>query len=118
MIVNAHVSPGFRTKTRPQLEQRATSDQPANSGPSPQCGQRLRSPRPSAAITVLREGVMTLTMRDSGTTARPRAGALIAHAFLEGVMAALRGCGRIRALLPKAGPRNTPSVLAPRRSAS
>src|SRR5688500_12465325 len=48
MMVKAHVSPGLRTKTRPQLEQRLRSDQPANNRPSPQCGHRLRSPRQSA----------------------------------------------------------------------
>ena len=44
-IVNAHVSPGLRTKTRPQIAQRSIWDHPENSGPSPQCGQRLRNPR-------------------------------------------------------------------------
>jgi hypothetical protein len=48
MMVNAHVSPGLREKTRPQIAQRSNWDQPENSCPSPQCGQRLRSPRESA----------------------------------------------------------------------
>ena len=48
MIVKAHVSPAFRAKTRPQTEQRSKKDHPENRRPSPQCGQRLRRPRPSA----------------------------------------------------------------------
>ena len=48
MMVKAHVSPGFRAKIKPQTEQRSRWDHPENSGPSPQCGQRLRSPRRSA----------------------------------------------------------------------
>jgi hypothetical protein len=50
MIVKAHVSPGLRTKIKPQIEQHSRWDQPENSGPSPQCGQRLRSPRRSAVV--------------------------------------------------------------------
>ena len=48
MIVKAHVSPAFRAKTRPHTEQRSKKDHPENRRPSPQCGQRLRRPRPSA----------------------------------------------------------------------
>jgi hypothetical protein len=46
MIVKAQVSPGLRSKTRPQVEQRSRWDHPENSLPSPQCGHRLRKPRP------------------------------------------------------------------------
>src|SRR5262245_23976423 len=49
-MVKAHVSPGLRAKTRPQLEHRSSWDHPENSGPSPQCGQRLRNPRRSAVL--------------------------------------------------------------------
>jgi len=46
-------------KTRPQVEQRSHWDHPENSGPWPQCGQRLRNPRRSAVpINVEREGVI------------------------------------------------------------
>ena len=59
MIVKAHVSPGLRAKTKPQIEQRSSWDHPENSRPSPQCGQRLRSPRRSAVlINFEREGVI------------------------------------------------------------
>src|SRR5262245_61662750 len=58
-MMKAHVSPGLRVKTKPQIEQRSNWDHPENSGPSPQCGQRLRNPRPSAVrINVGREGVI------------------------------------------------------------
>src|SRR5688500_18937685 len=50
MMVKAHVSPGLGTKTKPQIEQRSSWDHPENSRPSPQCGQRLRSPRRSAVM--------------------------------------------------------------------
>ena len=50
MMVKAHVSPGLRTKTNLQIEQRSSWDHPENSRPSPQCGQRLRSPRRSAVM--------------------------------------------------------------------
>ena len=42
------MSPAFRAKTNPHTEQRSRKDQPENRCPSPQCGQRLRRPRPSA----------------------------------------------------------------------
>ena len=59
MMVKAHVSPGLRAKTKPQIEQRSSWDHPENSRPSPQCGQRLRSPRRSAVlINFEREGVI------------------------------------------------------------
>src|SRR5688572_7678423 len=59
MMVNAHVSPGLRAKTKPQIEQRSRWDQSENSRPSPQCGQRLRSPRRSAVlINFQRKGVI------------------------------------------------------------
>ena len=59
MMVKAHVSPGFRAKIKPQTEQRSRWDHPENSGPSPQCGQRLRSPRRSAVpINFERDGLM------------------------------------------------------------
>jgi ATP-binding protein involved in chromosome partitioning len=48
MMVKAQVSPGLRVNTRPQVEQCSSWVQPENSRPSPQCGQRLRSPRDSA----------------------------------------------------------------------
>jgi len=58
-MLNAHVSPGLRAKTRPQTEQRSKNDHPEKSRPWPQCGQRLRNPRPRAvAINFDREGVM------------------------------------------------------------
>ena len=50
MMVKAHVSPGLRVKTKLQIEQRSSWDHPENSRPSPQCGQRLRSPRRSAVL--------------------------------------------------------------------
>ena len=63
MMVKAHVSPGLREKTRPQIEQCSNWDQPENSGPSPQCGQRLRSPRHSAVpIRFEREGLVRLVI--------------------------------------------------------
>src|SRR5687768_11803237 len=46
MMVKAHVSPGLSSKTKPQLEQLSNWDQPENSRPWPQCGQRLRIPAP------------------------------------------------------------------------
>jgi hypothetical protein len=59
MMVKAHVSPGLRAKTKPQIEQRSSWTHPENSRPPPQCGQRLRSPRRSAVlISFEREGVM------------------------------------------------------------
>src|SRR6187455_2259932 len=59
MMVKAHVSPGFRAKTRPHTAQRSRCDRPEKSWPSPQWGQRLRSPRRSAVpITLAREGVI------------------------------------------------------------
>ena len=59
MMVKAHVSPGLRAKTKPQIEHRSSWDHPENSRPSPQCGQRLRSPRRSAVlINFEREGVI------------------------------------------------------------
>jgi hypothetical protein len=59
MMVKGHVSPEFRTKTKPQIEQRSRWDHPENSRPSPQCGQRPRSPRQSAVrINFEREGVI------------------------------------------------------------
>jgi len=58
MMTKAHVSPGLRTKTKPQLEQRSSWDHPENSRPSPQCGQRWRSPRQSVVrIKFEREGM-------------------------------------------------------------
>src|SRR5688572_29600249 len=48
MTVKAHVSPAFRSKTRPQMAQRSTWDHPENSRPTTQYGQRLRSPRRNA----------------------------------------------------------------------
>ncbi len=58
-MMKAHVSPGLRVKTKPQIEQRSSWDHPENSGPSPQCGQRLRNPRRSAVlINFEREGVI------------------------------------------------------------
>src|SRR5262245_23725298 len=58
-MVKAQVSPGLRVKTKPQIEQRSNCDHPENSGPSPQCGQRLRNPRRSAVpINFDREGVI------------------------------------------------------------
>src|SRR5262249_37102985 len=58
-MMKAHVSPGLRVKTKPQTEQRSNWDHPENSGPSPQCGQRLRNPRPSAVLMIFeREGVI------------------------------------------------------------
>src|SRR2546426_10876304 len=58
-MMKAHVSPGLRAKTKPQIEQRSNWDHPENSGPSPQCGQRLRNPRRSAVlINFEREGVI------------------------------------------------------------
>jgi hypothetical protein len=50
MMVKAHVSPGLRAKTKPQIEQRSSWDHLEKSRPSPQCGQRLRSPRRSAVL--------------------------------------------------------------------
>jgi hypothetical protein len=59
MMVKAHVSPGLRVKTRPQIAQRSSWDHPENSHPSPQCGQRLCNPRRSAVpINFEPEGVM------------------------------------------------------------
>jgi hypothetical protein len=59
-MMKAHVSPGLRAKTKPQLEQRSKWDHPENSGPSPQCGQRLRNPRRTAVlINFEREGVIS-----------------------------------------------------------
>jgi hypothetical protein len=59
MMTKAHVSPGLRTKTKPQLEQRSSWDHPENSRPSPQCGQRWRSPRQSVVrINFEREGIL------------------------------------------------------------
>ena len=59
MMVKAQVSPGLAAKTKPQIEQRSSWVHPENSRPSPQCGQRLRSPRRSAGpINFEREGVM------------------------------------------------------------
>src|SRR5688572_8365334 len=58
-MVKAHVSPGLGAKTKPQIEQRSSWDHPEKSRPSPQCGQRLRSPRRIAVlINVDREGVI------------------------------------------------------------
>jgi hypothetical protein len=58
MMLKAHVSPGLRAKTKPQIEHRSSWDYPENSRPSPQCGQRLRNPRRSAVlINFEREGV-------------------------------------------------------------
>src|SRR5262245_374826 len=58
-MMKAQVSPGLRVKTKPQTEQRSNWDHPENSGPSPQCGQRLRNPRPSAVLMIFeREGVI------------------------------------------------------------
>ena len=52
---------GIRTKTKPQIEQRSRWDHPENSLPSPQCGQRLRSPRRSAVLTNFeREGALAI----------------------------------------------------------
>jgi hypothetical protein len=59
MMVKAHVSPGLGAKTRPQIEQRSSWDHPEKSRPSPQWGQRFRSPRPIAVlINFDREGVI------------------------------------------------------------
>jgi hypothetical protein len=59
MMVKAHVSPGLRAKTKPQIEHRSSWDHPENSRPSPQCGHRLRRPRRSAVlINFDREGVI------------------------------------------------------------
>src|SRR5215216_1838811 len=59
MMVKAHVSPGLRAKPKPQIEQHSSWDHPENSRPSPQCGQRLRSPRRSAVlINFEREGLI------------------------------------------------------------
>jgi hypothetical protein len=59
MMVKAHVSPGLRVKTRPQIAQRSSWDHPENSRPFPQCGQRLHSPRRSAVpINFEREDVI------------------------------------------------------------
>src|SRR4030095_10000689 len=58
-MVKAHVSPGLRVKTKPQIEQRSSWDHPENSDPSPQCGQRLSNPPPSVVlIDFEREGVI------------------------------------------------------------
>src|SRR4029453_1482697 len=63
-MTKAHVSPGLRAKTKPQIEQRSRWDQPENSRPSPQCGQRLRSPRRSAVpINFEREGAIPELVR-------------------------------------------------------
>src|SRR5687767_14492032 len=64
MMVKAQVSPGLRTKTKPQTAQRSRSDQPEKSRPSPQCGHRLRRPRHSAVrINIERAGVLVARMR-------------------------------------------------------
>jgi hypothetical protein len=66
MMVKAHVSPGFFAKTKPQIEQRSKNDHPENNRPSPQCGQRFRSPRPSAVpINFGREGTTVLDRSSS-----------------------------------------------------
>src|SRR4029453_17740975 len=58
-MVKAHVSPGFGTNTRPQTEQRSSWCHLEKSRPSPQCGQRLRSPRRrTVRISFEREGVI------------------------------------------------------------
>ena len=63
-IVKAHVSPGLRVKTKPQIEHRSNWDHPENSRPSPQCGQRLRNQRQSAVlIDFEREGVIRKSLR-------------------------------------------------------
>ena len=48
MMVKAQVSPALRAKTNPQVVQRSSWAHAENSGPWPQCGQRLLSPRRSA----------------------------------------------------------------------
>jgi hypothetical protein len=70
-MVKAHVSPGLRAKTKPQTEQRSSWDHPENSRPSPQCGQRLRSPRRSAVpIKFEREGVIHKWEKEGYVTKR------------------------------------------------
>jgi len=64
MMVKAQVSPGLRVKTNPQCEQRSSWDHPENIRPSPQCGQRLRSPRRSAVpINFEREGIIQVRLK-------------------------------------------------------
>ena len=53
MIVKAHVSPGFRSYTRPHAGQRSMCwPHPVKRAPWPQCGHRLRRPRDIADVTL------------------------------------------------------------------
>src|SRR5262249_7098303 len=58
----------FRANTSPHTEQRSKKDQPEKSRPSPQWGQRLCRPRPSAVtISVQAEDVIANARRFRAT---------------------------------------------------
>ena len=76
-MVKAQVSPELRANTRPQTEHLSKNDHPENSRPSPQCGQRLRSPR-RRTVTIIVEstGIRSVSMDQKETAVRSTSPAL------------------------------------------
>src|SRR5688500_10639058 len=106
MMVKAHVSPGLRPKTKPHIEHCSRWDHPENSRPSPQCGQRLRSPRQSAVLIKLeREGVLPCRMRAGSARQHELARAFHEHVGLSPSQSKSNGAN-----LLGAGPASDPAT--------